>query len=169
MAIVETAEAGLRAAAKGATVIQLRAPDRTASELEREARQLAGNFPVVIVSSRCDIALAAGLQGLNLPENDISVADARKLLGGEKLIGRSVHSLKAGLQAEADGADYVILGPIWASPTHPNRMGLGVATLSAVAKALRIPVLAIGGVDVDSALDALAAGAAGYAGIRMFQ
>ena len=168
MAIVETAEAGLRAAGKGATVIQLRAPDRTTRELEHEAQQLAGRLPVVIVSSRCDIALAVGLQGVNLPENDISVADARNLLGS-RLVGRSVHSLEAARRAESEGADYVVFGPIWASPTHPNRMGLGVNALSAVAKAVRIPVLAIGGVDIDSARDALAAGAGGYAGIRMFE
>jgi len=168
MAIVETAEAGLRAATKGATVLQLRAPDSTAAQLEHEAMQLSGRFPVVIVSSRCDLALAAGLQGVNLPENDMSVADAKRLLGA-RLVGRSVHSLEAARQAEGEGADYVIFGPIWASPTHPNRMGLGVDALSAVAKAVRIPVVAIGGVDVDSARDALAAGAAGYAGIRMFQ
>ena len=168
MAIVETAEAGLRAAGKGATVIQLRAPGRPAAELEREAARLAGKLPVVLVSSRCDIALAAGLQGVNLPENDISVADARWLLG-TRFVGRSVHSIEAARVAEAEGADYVIVGPIWASPTHPNRMGLGVATLSAVAKAVRIPVLAIGGVDIDSSREALAAGAGGYAGIRMFQ
>ena len=150
-------------------MIQLRAPERTARQIERECAALvrAVDLPVV-VSSRCDIALACGAAGVNLPERDIAVADARRLLG-ERLVGRSVHSLDAAVAAADDGADYLIFGPIWASPTHPHRRGLGVEALGKVARTVRVPVLGIGGVDSDSARECLAAGAAGYAGIRMFQ
>ena len=168
MAVVESAEAGLRAEAQGATMIQLRAPLLTVRELERECQALVRAATVqVVVSSRCDVALAGGAAGVNLPERDISVADARVLMG-DRLVGRSVHSLDAAVAAAKDGADYLILGPIWASPTHPNRRGLGIETLGAVAKAVRIPVLGIGGVDSQNAHECLEAGAAGYAGIRMF-
>ena len=150
-------------------MIQLRAPDKTAREIERECAALVRDVEMpVVVSSRCDIALACGAAGVNLPERDISVVDARLLLG-ERLIGRSVHSVEAAVAAATDGADYLVFGPIWASPTHPNRLGLGVEALATVAKAVRVPVLGIGGVDSESARECLAAGAAGYAGIRMFQ
>ena len=103
-------------------MIQLRAPERTARQIERECAALvrAVDLPVV-VSSRCDIALACGAAGVNLPERDIAVADARRLLG-ERLVGRSVHSLDAAVAAADDGVDYLIFGPIWASPTHPHTL-----------------------------------------------
>src|SRR5579859_2458424 len=107
MAVVESASAGLRAASR-ATVIQLRAPGLGGRGLEQEAAQLVASCSVpVIVSSRCDVALAASAAGVNLPERDIPVADARALLG-HRLIGRSVHSVEGALKAEHEGADFVI-------------------------------------------------------------
>jgi len=98
MAVVPDAGAGLRAAAH-ASVIQLRAPGLSTRELEREARDLVAASPVpVLVSSRCDVALASGAAGVNLPERDVPVASARRLLGGA-LVGRSVHSLEAAVEA----------------------------------------------------------------------
>ena len=122
----------------------------------------------VVVSSRCDIAIAAGAAGVNLPESDISVEAARSLLG-ERLVGRSVHSLESALRAESDGADYVIFGPVWASTSHPASKPTGVAALAKVAQALRIPVLAIGGVTEKRIAECHAAGAAGYAAIGLFE
>lgn len=168
MAVVTTAAAGLHAIELGATILQLRSPDAPARVIERQCAALVRDSTVpVVVSSRCDIALACGAAGVNLPESDISIGDARRILG-DRTVGRSVHSVAAAEAAAGEGADYVIFGPIWTSPTHPHRMGLGVAALAEVARAVRIPVLAIGGVDSENAPECLAAGAAGYAGIRMF-
>jgi thiamine-phosphate pyrophosphorylase len=168
MAIVTTASAGMKAAGR-ATILQLRAPLSTARATEQEATALVASSPVpVVVSSRCDIALAAGAAGVNLPENDIPVAAARALLG-ERLVGRSVHSLESALRAESEGADYVIFGPVWASASHPASGPTGMAALAEVAHALRIPVLAIGGVTERRIPQCDAAGAAGYAAIRMFE
>ena len=122
----------------------------------------------VVVSSRCDIALAAGAAGVNLPENDISVDAARGLMG-ERLIGRSVHSLESALSVESQGADFVIFGPVWASASHPGSAPGGIDALSKVARALKIPVLAIGGVTQERIAEVHAAGAAGYAAIRLFK
>jgi thiamine-phosphate diphosphorylase len=167
MAVVSTATAGLRAAGR-ATMIQLRAPHLTARALETESAAVAGAVGIpVVVSGRCDVALAAGAAGVNLPERDLAVRDARALLG-TRLVGRSVHSLEAALQAERDGADYVIFGPVWSSPTHPGVAPAGVAALEAVARALRIPVLAIGGVTAERIAQCHAAGAAGFAAITLF-
>jgi thiamine-phosphate pyrophosphorylase len=168
MAIVATAEAGLRAASR-ATILQLRAPELRAIDLEREATRLVGASPVpVIVSSRCDVALASAAAGVNLPERDIATRDARALLG-ERLVGRSVHSLEGAIDAERDGADYVIFGPVWESTSHPGLAPAGVEALVLVARTLRIPVLAIGGVTKDRVAECEAAGAAGFAAIRLFE
>jgi len=165
MAIVSSAEAGLRAASR-ATIIQLRAPGRSTCDLEQDATRLVASSPVpVVISSRCDVAVACGAAGVNLPERDISPAEARTLLG-ERLIGRSVHSLESAVAAEAGGADYVIFGPVWPSTSHPDVQPAGVEALARVA---RIPVLAIGGVTAERMAACRAAGAAGYAAISAFE
>jgi thiamine-phosphate diphosphorylase len=168
MAVVVSAHEGLRAAPR-ATILQLRAPEMSARELESNATELVAVSPVpVVISSRCDIVLASGAAGVNLPERDISVRDARTLLG-QRLIGRSVHSLQGAVEAEQDGADFVIFGPVWSSESHDGAPPAGVEALAAVARAVGIPVIAIGGVNEDRIAECSAAGAAGYAAIRLFQ
>jgi thiamine-phosphate pyrophosphorylase len=136
---------------------------------ETEANKLVGSVSVpVIVSSRCDVALTSGAAGVNLPERDIPVAGARTLLG-RRLVGRSVHSIEAAQQAERDGADFVIFGPVWASTSHPDSPPAGIAALEEVAHSVLIPVLAIGGVTEQRIAECHAAGAAGYAAIGMFK
>jgi thiamine-phosphate pyrophosphorylase len=150
-------------------MLQLRAPELTAREIERELTELLASSAIpVLVSSRCDLALACGAAGVNLPERDISVRDARALLE-DRLIGRSVHSLDAARQAEHDGADFVIFGPVWPSATHLDGEPVGIEALAAVVDAVRIPVLAIGGVTEARVAVIHHAGAAGYAAIRMFE
>ena len=168
MAVVTSASAGLRAANK-ATIIQLRAPHLTTAALEKEARELIAAVTVpILIRSRCDVALACGAAGVNLPERDISVADARKLIDG-RLVGRSVHSIEGALLAEAEAADFVIFGPVWESATHPAVKPVGLSALEEVARAVGIAVLAIGGVTEERIELCLAAGAGGDAGIGMFQ
>jgi len=167
MAIVSSADAGLRAASR-ATILQLRAPDLSTAVLERVASSLVASASLpVLVSSRCDVVLACGAAGVNLPERDIATRDARALLGNH-LIGRSVHSVKGALEAERDGADYVIYGPVWPSASHPGVAPVGLEALSRVARAVAIPVLAIGGVTEERIADVHAAGARGFAAIGMF-
>lgn len=169
MAVVASAAAGLAAISKGATIVQLRAPDLSVRDLEREANALVPKASVpVIVSSRCDVALASGAAGVNLPELDISVAEARALMG-HRLVGRSVHSVEAAATAAREGADFVIFGPVWSSPSHPREAPQGLRALAEVARTVRVPVLAIGGVSAERVNECLDAGASGYAAIRMFQ
>ena len=167
MAIVTSASAGMRAAGR-ATILQLRDPLSTARAIEEEALKLVATSPApVVISSRCDIALAAAAAGVNLPENDISIQAARGLLG-DRLVGRSVHSVARAFSAEAEGADYVIFGPVWASASHAAAEPAGIAALAEVARSVVIPVLAIGGVTEARIAECLDAGAAGYAAIRLF-
>jgi len=168
MAIVSSASAGLRAA-QTATIIQLRAPGMTTADFEKEARDLIAAVLVpVVLSSRCDVALAYGAAGVNLPERDISVAAARSLLD-DRFVGKSVHSIESALKAEAEDADYVIFGPVWESASHPGVAPKGISGLEAVARSVGIAVLAIGGVTEERIEMCLAAGADGYAAIGLFK
>jgi thiamine-phosphate pyrophosphorylase len=169
MAIIESAAAGRLAAERGATHLLLRMPGADARALYLELTELVGGTRLpVLVGGRPDLALAAGAAGVNLPEADIPVAGARSLLGPDRLIGRSVHSLAAASAAAADGADFVVFGPVFSTPSHPGELGFGLLALAEVASAVAVPVLAIGGVDVRRGADCVAAGAAGYAAIRQF-
>lgn len=168
MAIVADAASGVRVADRS-TILQLRAPHASAREVEREAMELVQRVRLpVVISSRCDIALATGAAGVNLPERDLSAHDARALLR-HGLVGRSVHSVDAARRADVEGADFVIFGPVWESASHPGVAAAGLGALREVAAAVRIPVLAIGGVTQERISQCLAVGAAGYAAIGMFR
>ena len=169
MAVVRDAQLGLRAVELGATLLQLRDPSASVRALEREARRLIDKVSVpVVVNARADLALAVGAAGVHLPEADIPAAAARRLLGGDRLVGRSVHSVPAAVEAEAQGADYVVFGPVFASSTHPDQAPTGLESLRELARAVSIPVLAIGGVDAPRAIACADAGAAGFAAIGYF-
>jgi thiamine-phosphate diphosphorylase len=168
MAVISSAAAASIAVERGATLLQLRIPHASGGALEVEARALVAAATVpVLVNSRADVALAAGAAGVHLPEADIPVAAARRLLASG-WVGRSVHSLAAARDAEAEGADYLIFGPVFATESHPGRSPMGLAALAEVCAAVGIPVLAIGGVRGECADQCRAAGAAGYASISAF-
>jgi thiamine-phosphate pyrophosphorylase len=169
MAIVPDADAGLRAVERGATLLQLRDPEAGGRMLLEEAHRLVEASPVpVLVGARADVAVAAGAAGVHLPEHDLPVAAARRLVGSESLVGRSVHSVAAAARAQAEGADYVVFGAVFDSASHPGLPSVGLVALREVVEAVRIPVLAIGGVDARRAEACRAAGAAGFAAIGHF-
>jgi len=169
MAVCADAAAGLRAAAAGATAVQLRNRELPVASLEEEAVRLVAGCPVpVIVSSSVGVALASGAAGVNLPEHDLPAGRVRGLLAG-RLLGCSVHSLAAAREAEAAGADYLIFGPVFATASHPGRAAAGLQALSEVAAGVGIPVLALGGVAAARARQCRAAGAAGFAAIVRFR
>jgi thiamine-phosphate pyrophosphorylase len=170
MALVRDAAALPWALARGATIVQLRDPDATARVLEGEAGRLVAESAVpVVVGGRADVALAAGAAGVHLPELDLPVAAARRLVARPLLAGRSVHSIAAAIEAEAQGADYVVFGPVFATASHPGSAPAGLEALRGVVEAVRIPVLAIGGIDPERAAACREAGAAGFAAIGYFR
>ena len=170
LAVTDGVEAGLRAAERGATHLLLRMPEADArTQYEALLRLVAVASIPVLARARPDLALAAGAAGVNLPEGDLPVAAARNLLGPDRIIGRSVHSVGGAVAAAAEGADFVLFGPVFETPTHRGRLALGTSALAEAARAVTIPVLAIGGVDRERAAACLAAGAAGYAAIRVFR
>ena len=116
----------------------------------------------LIVSSRPDIAAALGAQGVNLRSSDLPVPDVRRIFPG--WIGRSVHTVYEGGQAVDEGADYLVAGPIYETPSHPGRPVAGIVLLEELAQ-LGPPVIAIGGMTPERARDARKAGAWGVAAI----
>ena len=163
--VVETAAAAVRG---GAGMIQLRQKDMPAGallRLARELREVTKGKALLIVNDRADVAALAGADGVQLGEGAIDVQSARRLLGDAALIGRSVHSVEGAIRAQADGADYLILGTIFPTASHPGAPAAGLGLVEDAARAVSIPILGIGGIDEDGAPRLMRAGASGAAAI----
>lgn len=152
----------------GVPCVQLRAKECT----DRQRWQLAVQVvrlcheagATCIVDDRVDIALAAGADGAHVGPDDIGVADARRLLGPGKLLGASARDATGAAAAVAAGADYIGCGPCYATSSKDGLPPpIGPEGLSAVAHAVAVPVLAIGGITAARAPEVMAAGAYGVA------
>jgi len=156
-----------RAVAAGVDMIQVREKDLSAAELLElvcRVRDLAvGSNSKILVNGRLDIALAAGIHGVHLPGDGLPAAQVRPFV---RTLGVSTHSLEDVIGAERDGADYVVFGPVFETP---GKAAVGIETLRSIAKAVKIPVLAIGGITSANTPEVIEAGAAGIAAIRLFQ
>jgi thiamine-phosphate pyrophosphorylase len=121
----------------------------------------------VYVNGRPDVARALNAQGVQLAAEDLAPSDARRVLssGAPAWVGRSVHSLEEARAASEEGADFLLLGHLYQTPTHSDRAPLGLRALEAVV-ALGLPVIAIGGISADRVAEVRAAGAYGVAAIR---
>jgi thiamine-phosphate pyrophosphorylase len=163
---------GLRARAEravkgGATMIQLRLKDADARTLVEVAKALVRTLArvPVIVNDRLDVALVAGAAGVHVGPDDLPAAAVRRLVPPGFLVGASV-----GSDAEivlSRGADYVGIGPLYETASKPDAgRAIGPVAFARLAKACRIPAVAIGGIDASNAGAAMRAGAAGVAVIR---
>ena len=153
----------------GLDVVQLREKDLPGGELlslAQELREATRGRALLIVNERVDVALACDADGVQLGEDALPVEDARRLLGDDALIGRSVHSVAGAVEAEAAGADFLLVGPIFPTPSHPENPGAGTALLEQVRRAVAVPFLAIGGVDASNVGEVARAGASGAAVVR---
>jgi len=148
-------------------VLQLRVKDREDREfacLALEIRKITkGSGTLFIVNDRLDIALVSGADGLHLGQGDLPYHLARGILGKERLIGLSTHSIKEAVEAEVLGADYIGLGPIFKTSTKPHLEPKGVALIKEVRKRVKIPIVAIGGINEENVGEVLASGADGVA------
>ena len=163
---------GMRAAAlaSAGSAMALHARDRSATTAELAAladRFVTHTLPAeaaAFVSGRADVARAVGAQGVQLAADDPVPRDIRAAFG-ELWVGRSVHSLEEARAARAEGADYLLLGSVYATLSHPGREPLGLEAVRAVS-ALGVPVIAIGGITPSHARELREAGAWGIAAIR---
>ena len=159
-------EVASQAVEGGANVVQLREKDLPSGEVYNLAvtlRAVLRGRALLLVNDRIDVAIASGADGAHLPEHSVPVKWARQIAGDSCLVGRSVHSVEAALRAEAEGADYLQAGPVFETASHPGRAPAGVELLRTVAEAVRIPVIAVGGINAQNLRLALDAGATGVA------
>lgn len=123
----------------------------------------------VIVNTRCDVALAAGAHGVHLPSHSPAPRSFASIVPKGFLIGVSCHTIEEVIAAEAEGASYVLFGPVFAPLSKATDLEpRGLDGLTRAAHAVRIPVLALGGITRDRIEQCRDAGAAGVAGITLF-
>lgn len=148
--------------------LQVREKDLGALEQAALCRRLlarfAGRRPLLIVNDRADVALAVGADGVQRTQTSLGVRDLRALLGPGRRIGASVHSLDEARKAAAAGADWVTFGPVYETPSkRAYGAPQGLAALEEVARAVTVPVVAIGGITAARVAEVVGAGARGVA------
>jgi thiamine-phosphate pyrophosphorylase len=152
----------------GVHVVQLREKDSSAKDLYTLAQQLrhmTADRAIFLINDRIDVALAVGADGVHLPENGLPIAEARRLLGEDKLIGCSVHNVASAVQCAQEGADYLHIGTLYATDSKPGAKPAGPNLVRIVTAAVKIPIIGVGGVTTRNAPNVIAAGAHGVAAI----
>jgi len=169
--LLERIEQALRG---GTDAIQLRSyslTDREFLALSKSVKAVCEKAKAYfIVDNRVDLAQVLQADGVHLGHQDLPIGTARAMLGHRRIIGASTHSLPEELEAQRQGADYVSCGPIWATPTKPDYRPVGLSLIGFYRAALKIPFVAIGGIDFGNIDQVVDAGAAAVAVVRaLFQ
>jgi len=140
------------------------------SEEAEIARAISGMLPFcgeagarLIVNDRVGVASRLGADGVHLGQSDMAIGEARRILGREKIIGRSARLVEEAERAEAEGADYLGVGAIYRTRTKPDARIVGLARLAEISRRVKLPVIAIGGITRTQVRDVLEAGATGVA------
>ncbi len=150
----------------GANVVQLREKDLSGGEVYRLAitlRAILRGRALLLVNDRADVAMAVGADGVHLPEHSLPGKAVRELVGDGCILGCSVHSVEAAVRAEEEGADFVQVGAVYETASKPGATPAGVELVRAVAEAVHIPVVAVGGINAEDVGEAIGAGADGVA------
>lgn len=147
----------------GARLVQIRNKTACARELLDQVERILEVAPSgarVIVNDRVDVARIAAAAGVHLGQSDLPAPAARQILGPDRIIGFSTHSVEQALEADKLAIDYIAVGPIFSTPTKQNAEPVvGVETLAAICRSVRKPVVAIGGIKLENAAQILQAGA----------
>jgi thiamine-phosphate pyrophosphorylase len=160
----------------GVDVVQLREKQLADDFLTEAAGVMADicqtHGALFILNDRPDIAALVGADGVHVGQDDMSVADAREIVGADMLVGLSTHSageIDAATATAADGTphvDYIGVGPVYATPTKPGRAAVGLELVSYASAHAHVPFFAIGGIDSEHLLEVLDAGAGGVCVLR---
>lgn len=145
----------MKAVKGGVSVVQLREKDASSREFYNLAaalkNKLEGSGVPLIINDRLDIALAMNADGLHIGQDDLPFPVARRLLGADKLIGLSVSSRAEAEEGVRQGADYLGVGPVFATPTKPDAaLPTGISLLAELKKHTSVPLVAIGGINLDN-------------------
>ena len=147
----------------GVDLLQLRAKKATKSEVEQLARRMQAvmrDFDVpLIINDHADIAAQIACEGIHVGQDDDAVAKAREVTGGACFVGKSTHSLAQAVAAQAEGADYIGFGPLYATGTKPDYIPIGLADIAEAHRRVSLPIFCIGGVNATRLDEVLAAGA----------
>ena len=155
-----------QAVAGGVNLVQLREkdlPGRPLLKLASELRVAIGHSALLLINERVDVAAAMGADGVQLGEEALPAKEARKILGSGALIGRSVHSEQGAKMAESEGADFLLVGTMYATSSHPGHDPVGPGLIRRIAASCSIPLLGIGGINEANLGPVLEAGAQGVA------
>lgn len=154
----------------GAKAVQLREKDLSARSLYELAQRLLplvhSRGAALLVNDRIDLAMTLPLDGVHLARTSLPPSEARSLLGAGRLIGVSCHTLQEAIEAQKGGADFIVLGPLFVTPSK-TAYGppIGLEKFRAVRGQVRLPILGIGGITASNAAEVIAAGADGVATI----
>jgi len=154
----------------GVRLLQVRNKTANSRELLQQVERILSFAPPdgqVIVNDRADVALIANATGVHLGQTDLPPASARQILGSNRIVGVSTHNLEQALEADQLPVDYIAVGPIFATTTKRNPDPvIGVEGLAEICRAIRTPVVAIGGIQLADAEQVLKTGVASIAVIR---
>lgn len=138
----------------GATILQLREKEKTTREyieLAKKVHTICKKYDIpLIIDDRVDVALAVDCEGVHLGQSDMPVCLARKILGEEKIIGATTKTISQAKEAQESGADYLGVGAIYPTTTKVKTVLTPISTLSEIAERVKIPVCAIGGLNIDN-------------------
>lgn len=146
----------------GVDILQLREKTKSAKkilELGKKVKQLCLQYNTTfIINDRLDIAAILEADGIHLGQDDLDVKSAREILGENVIVGISTHAPEQALKAVEDGADYIGVGPVFATPTKQGRIPVGLEYVKWVSENINIPAFAIGGIDLDNVNDIINSG-----------
>ncbi len=159
--VLKDVESALKA---GVKIIQYREKDKNTQDMVKEAGEIKKlckkSGAMLVINDRVDIALAVDADGVHLGNEDMPFRIARKILGSNKIIGLTVHNIKEALKAERKGADYIGISPVFETRTKPDAgMPSGIKFVREVKEKIKIPPVAIGGINKNNIEEVLKAGA----------
>ena len=146
----------------GVDLIQLRAKKLSLDQIAQLGQTMRGIIPpkgpIFILNDHPELVRTVGADGIHVGQDDLSVAEARRQVGANVLVGKSTHALDQAIAAEKEGADYIGVGPIYATATKPDYIPVGPALIGQVRAAVRIPQFCIGGINETTLPEVISAG-----------
>jgi len=162
--LADAAEEAIKA---GVTFLQLREKNldyNSFLNLACELKNVTGKYGIpYIINDNVDIAMACGADGVHVGQNDLDAAEVRKIIGRDKILGVSAQTVEQAVKAEEDGADYIGVGAMFPTPVKPDASVISIERLKEICRAVKIPVVAIGGINRDNAIELAESGIDGIA------